>query len=713
MTFRISAILLSFLWAFSSALSAQNFSLADVKAYPFPNELTAAAQGSRIAWAVNEEGKRNVYVAEGPAYRARKLTAFNQDDGQEISSLRLSPDGQWVLFVRGGDHGSIWGVKEPVNPSALLFPEKVQIWAMPFAGGELKSLGDGANPVISPDSKQITFTKSGQIWAIPLDGSAPAKMLFNARGSNGAVEWSPDGKKLAFVSSRGDHSFVGVYTFGDSVISWLAPSFARDRSPRWSPNGQQIAFIRSPGSGGAPDSILVRRHQPWAIYIANVASQKVTKLWQSPKTLYGSVPRTNGGANLHWAAHNRIVFMSHQNSWPLMYSIPATGGQAVLLTPGAFMAEHVQLSPDRKFLVFSANTGPDKHDIDRRHIARVSVDKADMEVLTPGSGLEWTPFVTGDGNSIAYISATATRPPLATVMSLKKGKPQLLGQNLIPAKFPLAALVVPKPVTFQAAYGTTIHGQLFEPTKRAGRRPGLVYVHGGPSRQMLLGWNYSDYYANVYALNQYLVNQGFTVLSVNYRLGIGYGYDFHQAKKGGDEGASEYQDVKAAGEWLARQPDINPAQIGIYGGSYGGYLTAMALARDSKLFAAGVDIHGVHDLTTGSTQRVLNPDRFERAPDAELATKIAWESSPTADVKTWTSPVLIIHADDDRNVEFPQSTDLVNRLEAQGVPYETMVIVDDTHHWMSHRNALLVGQATADFFRKMFLPSSKKAEPKK
>ncbi len=217
---------------------------------------------------------------------------------------------------------------------------------------------------------------------------------------------------------------------------------------------------------------------------------------------------------------------------------------------------------------------------------------------------------------------------------------------------------------------------------------------------MLLGWNYSDYYSNAYATNQYLVSLGYTVLVVNYRLGIGYGYEFHQAANAGTFGASEYKDIKAAGEWLARQQGVDPAKIGIYGGSYGGYLVALALGRDSKLFAAGVDIHGVHDRTVGRISDLLLPDKFERAPDAEKAAQLAWESSPTSSVDTWTSPVLIIHGDDDRNVRFSQSTDLVQRLEAKGVELETLVIVDDTHHWMRHQNSIQVGKATVNFFQR-------------
>src|SRR5262249_5441689 len=141
-------------------------------------------------------------------------------------------------------------------------------------------------------------------------------------------------------------------------------------------------------------------------------------------------------------------------------------------------------------------------------------------------------------------------------------------------------------------------------------------VHGGPMRQMLLGWHYLDYYVSSYALNQYLASRGFVVLSVNYRLGIGYGYDFQRPDDGGAWGASEYLDVKAGAEWLASQAQVDPSRIGIYGGSYGGFLTAMALAKDSKLFSAGVDVHGVHDWTQLMN---LSSDRYEKVPDIDKA----------------------------------------------------------------------------------------------
>lgn len=680
---------------------AQTTSLEAIKSYPFPTELTSSAQGSRIAWAFNEQGKRNVYVAQGPDFTPRKLTNYNLDDGQEITSLSISADGKWVVYVRGGDHGSNWDDALPVNATSAPVPPKVQVWTVPFGGGTPVAIAEGDAPVISPRSDRIAFIKGGQVWVAVPSGATPAKALFNARGLNSSLQWSPDGSQLAFVCDRKDHAFIGVFTNETTPITWLAPSFSQDASPRWSPDGKKIAFVRTPGAGGAPDSLLTRRHQPWAIWTADVLSGRASSIWQAPKTLAGSLPTTHGEVNLHWAAHDRIVFLSYQDGWPHLYSMASSGGAPLLLTPGPFMAEHITLSHDRNWLVFSGNTGPDKLDIDRRHVVRVPVDKAAAEVLTPGAGLEWTPVVTGDGVTLAMISATAQRPPLPTVMAFVAGTPKVLAQNLVPAQFPQQQLVIPKQVTFTAPDGATVHGQLFEPIRRSGspaKRPAIIYVHGGPPRQMLLGWHYSDYYANSYAFNQYLTGLGFVVLSVNYRLGIGYGHAFHQPANGGSSGASEYQDVRAGAVWLAEQPPVDAASIGIYGGSYGGYLTALALARDSRLFAAGVDIHGVHDWSAYRSAQASH--QVEQIPDDVLAAKVAWTSSPVSSVSTWTSPVLIIHGDDDRNVRFNQSTDLVRRLDKQGVAMETMVIVDDTHHWMKHTNTLKLGNATGDFFRR-------------
>ena len=680
--------------------AAQSFTLEQIKSYPFPNELTASTTGSRIAWAFNERGARNVWVAEGPDFKARRLTNYEVDDGQELTSLAISADGKYVVYVRGGDHGSNFESSVGVNPGLTTTAMKVQVWSVPFAGGDPKLLGEGDEPMISPKSDRVVFLKERGIWSVPIDGSTPAKRYFYARGDCGSPEWSPDGTHLAFVSNRGDHSFIGIYTNDATPIVYLAPSTSRDSSPRWSPDGKRIAFTRRPGSGGAPEPVLERRAQAWSIWTADANTGEGQQLWKSPFTLRGSPPTTHGETNLHWAAAGRIVFLSYLDGWPHLYSISENGGEPMLLTPGNYMAEYISISHDRRYLLFAANAGTDTDDIDRRHIVKVPVDRAQPEVLTPGKGLEWTPFVTGDGKYIAYISATAQRPPLPTVMPAQGGKPMTLAEDRVPNDFPTAQLVTPRKVVYKSPDGVEVHSQLFEPAG-SGKKPAIVYVHGGPPRQMLLGWHYSDYYTNAYAVNQYLASRGYIVLSVNYRLGIGYGHDFHRPPNAGAQGASEYIDVKAGAEYLQRLPQVDAKRIGIYGGSYGGFLTALALARDSKLFAAGVDIHGVHNWTAERAGFLLE-NRYEKIPDSQQALDVAWQSSPISSIATWKSPVLLIHGDDDRNVRFSQTTDLVQRLDKAGVTYEELVIPDDTHHFMRHANILRVDGAVAAFFDRVF-----------
>ena len=243
----------------------------------------------------------------------------------------------------------------------------------------------------------------------------------------------------------------------------------------------------------------------------------------------------------------------------------------------------------------------------------------------------------------------------------------------------------------------TLQGQLFQRDDGPALTPGVIFVHGGPPRQMLLGWHYMGYYSNAYAVNQDLAAHGFVVLSVNYRLGIGYGRAFQQPDHAGYAGASEYQDVLAGARFLQGIKGVDPGRIGIWGGSYGGYLTGLALARNSELFKAGVDFHGVHDWSTDLDDWVGSAKKRYEQGDRVEAMRIAFQSSPDADVKTWRSPVLLIQGDDDRNVHFSETVDLARRLDAQGVRYEELVIPGEIHGFLRYASWLAADRATVAF----------------
>src|SRR5437667_5148661 len=175
-----SAILAAALGVLSSSAVAQasrtaGFTLEQVRSYPYPTELTASASGGgeRIAWAFNEQGRRNIFVAEGPAFAARQLTHYDRDDGQELSSVAVSANGRWVVYVRGGDHGSNWDDALPVNVGSNPVPPKVQIFSVPFDGGDPKPIGDGDEPVVSPRRDVVAFLKSDPIELAPLHRPSP------------------------------------------------------------------------------------------------------------------------------------------------------------------------------------------------------------------------------------------------------------------------------------------------------------------------------------------------------------------------------------------------------------------------------------------------------------------------------------------------------------------------------------------------------------
>src|SRR5581483_2969408 len=434
----------------------------------------------------------------------------------------FTPDGHHIVYVRGGDHDANWPAEGNLAPdpdSSTEQPETT-IWSVGTDGTAPVKIVEGDSPAISSRG-QLAYTKDDHVWTVSLDGQGKAERLFFDRGKDSDLRWSDDGSRLAFVSDRGDHAFIGIFSSKDRPISYLAPSTGNDSSPRWAPDGSRIAFVRQPGTGGAPEPLLKEVPHPWSIWVANIADGAGHLVWQSPDTLAGSFPEVADGANLYWAAGDRLVFLAYLDDWPHLYSTPVAGGAPVLLTPGSYMVEHVAQSRDRRFMVFDANTGKTQDDDDRRHLMRVAVDHPGPAELTSGDTLEWAP-VTTVSDHIAYVSAGFQQPPAPAVIELNgRHAPQRVGKDL-PTDCPLKAFMTPRSVSFKAADGLLVHGQLFDAGAGAGAgarggggKPGVIFVHGGPPRQMLLGWHYMDYYSNAYAVNQYLAAHGFVVLSIN------------------------------------------------------------------------------------------------------------------------------------------------------------------------------------------------------
>ncbi|MBN2244251.1 MAG: S9 family peptidase [Candidatus Aminicenantes bacterium] len=680
--------ILIFLLTLGSVLAESSFTLEQVLSPPYPWSLVSAKNADRIAWVFHSQGSRNVWTAAAPDFKPVDLTGFGRDEVFEIPNVYITDDGKTVVFVKGGrPNRESWVTNSDSDPAG----REQAVWAVRTDTGEMWKLALGNNAALSPDGQWALLGKDGLVYRVPLtppydpDKMPELELLFKAAGQNGSPQWSPDGTRFAFVSTRDDHSFIGVYDISQRRITWISPSVDRDSDPCWSADGQKIAFLRRPGLQYDTSEDFSRYRGPadLEIWIADAAKGSAQKIWRTPK----EKPLFYSFRNFMLTANNRIIFTAEHEEWNHIYSLPLSGGEPVDLTPEKGFVEHLGFSSDGKTIFFSSNMA----DIHGRHIWKVSTDGGETAQLTKNDTIGTYPVPIGSGNKVAFLYATAVHPVSIAAVPSEGGAIEVLAPEILPAEFPLNELVVPELVIVKAPDGLEIPCQLFLPkdAKSGDNRPGVVYTHGGPIRQMLLGWHYMEFYSEAYGINQYFANQGYVVISINYRSGIGYGRSFREAANTGMRGAAEYQDVLAGAKYLQNRPEVDPERIGKWGLSYGGLLTAMALSRNSDIFKVGVDMAGVHDWSR--LRRNLN----------EGMRKKARESSPVADVKTWTSPVLFIHGDDDRNVPFQQTTDIVQKLRAKGDVYiELMIAPDEPHEFLLYKNRMEAYKRTFEFINR-------------
>ena len=740
-----------------------------------PQEVVAARKVDRIAWVDYAEGKRNAYTAVAPLFAPVRLTNFTKDDGIMMSAIRISDDGSTVVFLRGeAPNREGWSPNPSADPSGF----EHAIWAARTTGGGAAwRVVDAANPEIAPDGSSILFVKNGQIYRAKLTPVKPAsevdrgeKPFITEWGVQSDPKWSPDGRKIAFVSTRTDHSFIAVYDVAARSVKYMAPSVDFDTMPMWMPDSKHLVFVRRPGlpfgqqaqagtggiglppgpafqataaaaagvtagrgngqgrrggaeagqpaTPGAPATPAVVNNSPGLMtatfrgghtiefYKADVTTGEATEAWHNephdaiisnisnPHLAgkfvifeFGALGGRGGrsGAGRGAAGRGAEAAQPEANpqtpaqpvdEWERYYALDITDSSArpKLLTTTDGLIENqtsVAFSADEKTFYYCTNA----KDIERRHIWAVPTTGGTPVEITTGEGVETSPAPLASGKYLATLSASWKMPQSIGVWKMAAEGPvtSAADQKIVfPTSrpgFPMESHVKPEIVITKAADGLEIHNQLFLPAdlKPGERRPAIVFVHGGPMRQMMPAYHYMQFYHWAYAINQWLASEGYVVMSINYRSGIGYGRSFRNAPKTGGQGNSEYQDVVAGGKYLQSRPDVDPNRVGIWGLSYGGVLTSQALARNSDIFKVGVDLAGVH--LWGNS---LDPK------------SVSYQSSTIGAIDGWKSPVLLIQGDDDRNVAFQQMTGLIQLLRQRNVYYELIVFPDDVHESLLH-----------------------------
>ncbi len=600
------------------------FKVADILQAPISYGPEASGDGRSIAYVTREAYDRGIYFMRsgGPSHR---IVNYPDDDGQELSQLAVSRAGGAVAYVRGSSPNN---AGEILNPASTPDPPHREIYIVASRAGKPTLLGDGLAPAFTPDDSMIMWVNGTSVMGAALkwddrgnltDVGSPAPLFTVASGTPSNLRFSPDGSKLMYTRSSG----VEVFDMAARTTAAIGHTGASDANPVWSPDGTEIAFRRSVSG------------QPWAIWVADAATLTPRQVWQASTGLgssYYSLDQnptfeSTPGDQFFWSDDGMIAFAWEVDGWRHLYTVPAAGGAPTLLTPGDGEVETAEVSRDHKSIIYATNIG----DIARRHLFSVGFHGGAPQEITGGHPSQWAPAPLADGE-LAYVEGSYNVPPTVYIRD-STGSRSAGGPDL-PDSYPVDELVEPQPVTFPSSIDhLTVHGQLFVPEHPTGC--GVIFPHGGPSRQMLLGYHYYDTYTVLYEMNQYFASHGCVVLSVDYRGGIMYGNAWRTFPGRGGTSAAEYQDIQGGAAFLLAQPQVEPAKVGIYGLSYGGYLTTLGVSRNSDIF------HVAWDMAGNSGTAAL------------------------ANLATWTAPTLIEQGDDDRNVSFSSNVTVVNAIKAQ------------------------------------------------
>lgn len=654
--------------------------LMDIK---HPSAPVWSPDSKRVAFLWDRAGVTDLYIVGADAAAKPVAVTANHAGDPAPGGVTWSADGAWLFFNQRGETMQVAAAGGAAQPATQPRPAGTGQGAGRRGGGP-----GGAGSAASHDGRRQAFTTGSaaatEIHVRNTDGSGDVTVA-TVVGPVAGLTWTRGDERLTFTTGGGRgqqvfHDATPAYS-GAKIIYRATENTPGAPADNWivapEANSTPTKFTMGGGRGGNRwldgTHLVVDRTSPdfkrRTISVVDATTNQATVIQEDIKEKFWSVTGdARAGAEIspdgRW-----ISFLSDRDGWDQLYVIAASGDSAIQVTRGKFETWRPAWSPDGTRIAFDQN---DEADHGRRHIGVATMNgdasKVSVRLLTTGRGADIAPMWSPDGTKILYQHTDPWNSADLYVIDADApgAKPVRLTDSM-PASIDKSQLVAPKLVHYKGPDGQDVPAYLFVPKDMnpAVKHPAIVWVHGDGVNQNYDGWHVQRNYAVYYSIHQYFLQHGYVVLAPDYRGSIGYGSAWREAVYM-DVGGKDFRDAGMANTYLKTLPYVNDKKIGIWGLSYGGFFTLLAVTEMPTAYAAAVDVAGVSDYAlyyedpyhgTWTTSRIGTPSEHP---------EVYAQASPVSHIDKLQTPLLVLHGTADVNVPYLHSVKLLDEALKHG-----------------------------------------------
>ena len=666
----------------------------------------------RVAFTWERAGVSNLYVV--PADGSAKPVAIT-NDGAPVQGMFWSADSKTIYFTRAG---ALMQIAAEAGQTAR------PVWPQ----------APGRGVVVAPDGRSVAYIAGGpaktEIRIRSLAGaSADDRTVTTFDGAINTVAFAPDGVRMTFTTGGAGGQTVRheqspeysgakiVYITNQNVPGQPADTYVVPLSggtpvkitvgaggggrgggaPRWL-DENRVVFDRQGGGDFKRRSILVQE----------VTGGDPKVVHEDVKSTFWSIPGGAGAGSQVSPAGQFFAFLSDRDGWDHLYVGSATAAP-VQITKGEFEVWRPVWSLDGTRIAYDFNEGPNPG---VRHIGMATINDsprtARMRMLTGGRSVDVNPIWSPDGRKVLYQRSDANNPAdLYVVDTVTESAKSVRLTDSLPTGVDRTRFVAPELVHYPGPDGKPVPAYLFVPKglNKAAKHPAVVWVHGDGINQNYDGWHIQRNYAVYYSFHQYLLQQGYVVIAPDYRGSIGYGAAWRDGVYM-DVGGKDFKDAGMAADYLKKLPYVDANRLGIWGLSYGGFFTLLALTDMPTAYRAGVNVAGVADYAMYYEDPYRGAWTESRIGQPKDNPAVYAQASPLSRVDKVVRPLLVLHGTADVNVPYLHSVRLVDEMmkKGKGNLVEFMMYPGEFHYFTREHVLRDAWTRVEQFFKKHLKP---------